>query len=141
MPLCQQIFLTNSHNISKWHPGSRGEGNRVNKATKSWKILYQFMKKILDYFQSINCINVTIRGCNCCKTGIAVSKCVYLASMAVKIEHTVAGHNQNILQQCIFDVHASRSMGAQHGKNCQNICFCPSKLICIHGKLNIDKIL
>ena len=62
-------------------------------------------KKILDYFQSINCINVSIHGCNCCKTGIEVSKYVYLASMAVKIEHTVAGHNHDILQKCIFDVH------------------------------------
>ena len=58
-------------------------------------------KKILDNFQSIN---VSIHGCNCCKTGIEVSKCVLLASMAVKIEHTVAGHNHDILQQCIFDV-------------------------------------
>ena len=37
--------------------------------------------------------------------GIEVSKYVYLASMTVKIEHTVAGHNHDILQQCIFDVH------------------------------------
>ena len=36
--------------------------------------------------------------------GIEVSKCVYLASFAVKIEHTVAGHNHDILQQCISDV-------------------------------------
>ena len=36
--------------------------------------------------------------------------------MAVKIEHTVAGHNHDILQQCIFDVHASRSMGPQTAK-------------------------
>ena len=36
-----------------------------------------------------------------------MSKCVYLASMAIKIEHTVASHNHDILQQCIFDVHAS----------------------------------
>ena len=60
-------------------------------------------KKILDNFQRINRINESIHGCNCCK----------LASMAVKIEHTVAGHNHDILQQCIFDVHASRSMGPQ----------------------------
>ena len=73
-------------------------------------------KKILDYFQSINCINVFIHGCNCCKTGIEVSKCVYLASMAVKIEHIVAGHNHDILQQCIFDIHASRSTGPKRGK-------------------------
>ena len=55
--------------------------------------------KILGYFQSINCINVSIYGGICCKTGIAVSKCVYLVSMAVKTEHTVAGHNHDILQQ------------------------------------------
>ena len=52
---------------------------------------------------------------------IEMSKCVYLASMAVKIEHTVAGHNHDILQQCIFDVHASRSTEPKRGKNCQNI--------------------
>ena len=45
-------------------------------------------KKIVDCFQSINCISVSIHGCNCCKTGIAVSKCGYLASMSVKIEDT-----------------------------------------------------
>ena len=33
--------------------------------------------------------------------------------MAVQIEHTVAGHNHGILQQCIFDVHASRSTSPQ----------------------------
>ena len=70
-------------------------------------------KNILDYFQSINCINVSIHGCNYCRTGIEVSKCVYWASMAVKIEYTVAGHNLGILQQYIFDGHASRSMGPQ----------------------------
>ena len=72
--------------------------------------------------------------------GIAVSKCVYLASMAVKIEHTVAGHNHDILQLCIFDVHASRIMGPQPEFKMQNICFCSSKLICIHGKLNKNKL-
>ena len=70
-------------------------------------------QKILENFQSINHINVSIHGCNCCKTGIKVSKCVLLASMALQIEHTVAGHNHGILQQCIFDVHASRSTGPQ----------------------------
>ena len=96
--------------------------------------------KILDYFQSINCINVSIHGGNCCKTGIAVSKCVYLASMAVKIEHTVAGHNHDILQQCIFDVHASRIMGPQPELKMPNICLSSLKLICIHGKLNKNKL-
>ena len=63
---------------------------------------------ILAYFRSINCTNVSIHGCNCCKTGIEVSKYVYLACMAVKIEHTVGGHNHDILQQCISDVYASQ---------------------------------
>ena len=35
------------------------------------------------------------------------------AKNAVKIDHTVAGHNHGISKQCIFDVHASRSMGPQ----------------------------
>ena len=85
----------------------------------------------------MNFTNVSIHGCNCCKTGIKVSKCVYLACMAVKIEHTVGGHNHDILQQCISDVYASQSLGPQPASNCQNIC--PSKLICIHGKLNKNK--
>ena len=55
-------------------------------------------KKVVDYFQSINCINVSIYGCDCCKTGIDLYKCIYLAFMAVQIEHTVAGHNHDILQ-------------------------------------------
>ena len=42
-----------------------------------------------------------------------MSKCVFSASMAVKIEHTVGSHNHDILQQYISDVHASRSMGPQ----------------------------
>ena len=62
---------------------------------------------ILAYFRSISCTNVSIHGCNCCITGIEVSKCVYLACMAVKIEHTVGGHNY-ILQQYISDVYASQ---------------------------------
>ena len=37
-----------------------------------------------------------------------MSKCVYLASIAVKIEHTVGGHNHDILQQCISDVYVSQ---------------------------------
>ena len=63
---------------------------------------------ILAYFRSINCTNVSIHGCNCCKTGIEVSKCVYLACMVVKIEHTVGGLNHDILQQCISDVYVSQ---------------------------------
>ena len=56
-----------------------------------------------------------------------------LACMAVKIEHTVGGHSQDILQQYISDVYASQVWGLSQSKTCQNICFCPSKLICMHG--------
>ena len=31
MPFCQQVRFTHSHDISKWHPGSRGR-NRVSQA-------------------------------------------------------------------------------------------------------------
>ena len=71
------------------------------------------MKKKIDYVRSINRTNASIHDCNCCKTGIEVSKCVYLACMAVKIEHRVGGHNHDILQQCFSDVYAGRSMGPQ----------------------------
>ena len=43
-----------------------------------------------------------------------VSRCLnvfYLACMSVKIEHTVDGHNHDILQQCISDVYASQVWG------------------------------
>ena len=97
--------------------GRGGGGDRVRKAKKSGKFFQFMMKKnFSDYLPSINCINVSIHGCNCCKTDIEVSKCVYLPSMAVKIERTLAGHNHDILQQCLFDVHASRSMGPQQDK-------------------------
>ena len=63
---------------------------------------------ILAYFRSINCTSVSIHGCNCCKASIEVSKCAYLACVAIKIKHTVGGHNHDILQQCISDVCASQ---------------------------------
>ena len=71
---------------------------------------------ILAYFRSINRTNVSIHGCNCCKTGIEVSKCVYLACMAVQIEHTAGGHNHDILQQCISDVYASQTWASTRVK-------------------------
>ena len=62
-----------------------------------------FMRKtILDYLRSINCINICIRGYNCFQTGIELSKCVYLASMGVKIEHTVGGQDQDFLKSYLM---------------------------------------
>ena len=55
------------------------------------------MKNDFSLFRSTNCTDVSIHGCNCCKTGIEVSKRVDLACMAVRIEHTVGGHNPDIL--------------------------------------------
>ena len=60
MPFCQQIFFANSHNISKWHPGSRGRGaggrgdrvnntKKKNKKKKRWK---KYEKIVVDYIHS-----------------------------------------------------------------------------------------
>ena len=114
-PVTQHALL--SENISRiftqhikmasWVKGGGG-GTGSTKQKNAEKFLNSLWKMILAYFRSINCTNVSIHGCNCCKTGIEVSKCVYLACMAVKIEHTVGGHNHDILQQCISDVYASQ---------------------------------
>ena len=122
MPFCQQIFLAHSHNISKEHSGPRGgTGSTKQKTLKNSLIVYE--KKILDYFRSIICTYVSIHGCNCCKTSMEVSKCVYLACMAVKIEHTVDGHNHDILLQCISDVYASQVWGLSQSKTWQIYAF------------------
>ena len=121
--------------VASWVKGGGGWGTGSTKQNNAEKFLNSLWKMILAYCRSINCTNVSIHGCNCCKTGIEVSKCVYLACMAVKIEHTVGGHNHDILQQCISDVYASQVWASSQSKTCQNICFCPSKLICMHGEL------
>ena len=55
-------------------------------------------KKNLDYLRNINCRNVCILAYYCCLTGIEVSKCVYLASTALNLEHTVGGQNYESLR-------------------------------------------
>ena len=115
-PACPFVSKYFSPIHTTYQSGILGGGYRVNKAENAGKFiisLWPMEKMIFDYFRSINCINVSIHGCNCCDTGIDVSKCVYLASMTVKIERTVGGHNRDILQQCIFDVHTSRSIVPQ----------------------------
>ena len=62
-----------------------------------------------------------------------MSNCVYLASMAVKIEHTVDGYNHDILQQCISDVYASLVWGLNQSKTCQIYAF-------VHRNLHARKI-
>ena len=55
--------------------------------------------RLFSKHQLYTCIS--INDCNCCRTGIEVSKCVYLACMAVKLEHAVVSHKHDILQQGI----------------------------------------
>ena len=68
--------------------------------------------------------------------GIELSKYVYLASLGVKIEHTVGIQNKKIFLKCISDDHVCRNIGHNHSQNCENLCFSPSKHNDIHGKLS-----
>ena len=144
-PVTQHALL--SANISRtftqhikvafWVKGGGGTGSTKQKMLKNSLTVYE--KKILDYFRSINCTNVSIHDCRCCKTGIEVSKCVYLACMAVKIEHTVDGHNHDILQQCISDVYASQVWGLNQSKTCQIYVFVHRNLFACTVKLHKNK--
>ena len=119
----------------------KGGGNRVNKAKNAEKFLNSLWKDF-RLFLSINCTNVSIHGCNCCKTGIEVSKCVYLACMAVKIERTVDGHNHDTLQQCISDVYASQILGLNQSKTCQIYAFVHRNLFaCTENYIKINFVV
>ena len=121
--------------VAFWVKG--GTGSTKQKTLRNSLTVYE--KKILDYFRSINCTTVSIHGCNCCKTGIEVSKCVYLASVAVKIERTVDGHNHDILQQCISDVYASQVWGLNQSKTCQIYAFVHQNLFaCTENYIKIN---
>ena len=105
MPFCQQVRLTHSHSISKWHPEwRRGTGSAKHKwfemLKSSRKVYEKQNKKTLDYLWSINYINVCIRGYKCHQTAIESSNVVYIASMGVKIEHTVGVQNRDF-SKCI----------------------------------------
>ena len=52
-----------------------------------------------------------------------MSKCVYLACMAVKIEHTVGGHSHDILQQCISYVYARQVWASTRVKLAKTYAF------------------
>ena len=68
-----------------------------------------------------------------------MSKCVYLACMAVKIEQTVDGHNHDILQQCISDVYASQVWGLHQSKTCQIYAFVHQNLVaCTENYIKIN---
>ena len=50
-------------------------------------------------------------GCNCCQTGIELAKCVYLAFMGVKINHTVGGQSKEIFQNAYLMVMPVETIG------------------------------
>ena len=71
-----------------------------------------------------------------------MSKCVYLASMAVKIEHTVDGHNHDILQKCISDVYASQVRGLNQSKTCHIYAFVHRSLFaCTENYIKINFVV
>ena len=58
-------------------------------------------------------MNVCIRGYNCCQTGgidVKLSKCVYLASMGVKIEHTIGVQNKDFFQNAYLMVMSTETL-------------------------------
>ena len=73
-------------------------------------------KKNLDYFGSINCRNVCILAYYCCQTGIDVSRCVYLASMALNLEQTVGGQYYESLQNASPIIMWAEQMSLNHSK-------------------------
>ena len=82
-------------------------------------------------------ITVCIRGFNCCQTSFEVSKCVYFASIDVKIEHTVAEQNQDYIFQNAYLMFMPAETWAITKVNiAKQTCFCLSKLVGITEKLN-----
>ena len=67
-----------------------------------------------------------------------MSKCVYLASISVTLEHAVGVQKKKkiFVSKCISDGHVYRNIGHNQSQNCENLCFSPSKFNHIHGKLN-----
>ena len=60
---------------------------------------------------------------------------MYLASMGVKIEHTVGVQNKELFQNANLMVMSAETLAAT-SQYSENLCFSPSKLNDIHGKLN-----
>ena len=66
-----------------------------------------------------------------------MSKCVYLASMGVQINHTVGGQNEDFcFQNAYLTVMPVETWTTKQRKNCENLYVCPSKRNGIHGKFN-----
>ena len=146
-PLSASTFYTFTQHIkvASWVKGEGG--NKVSQAKmvrNAEKFLYNLWEKRF-YLWSIKCMNVCIRGYNCSQTGgIELSKCVYLASMGVKIEHTVGVQNKEFFfffSKCISDGHVYQYTGHNQSQNCENLCFSPSKLKWYTRKIKYNWIL
>ena len=62
--------------------------------------------------------------------------------MAVKIEHTVDGHNHDILQQSISDVYASQVWGLNQSKTSQIYAFVHQNLFaCTENYIKINFVV
>ena len=62
--------------------------------------------------------------------------------MAVKIEHTVEGHNHDILQQYSSDVYASQVLGLNQSKTCQIYAFVHRSLfVCTENYIKINFVV
>ena len=67
---------------------------------------------------------------------------MYIFCMAVKIEHTVDGHNHDILQQYISDVYASQVWGLNQSKTCQICAFVhPNLFACTENYIKINFVV
>ena len=55
--------------------------------------------------------------------------------MGVNIEHTLGGQNQDCFQNAYLMVMPAEKLATTKVKNCENLCFCSSKLNAIHGIL------
>ena len=80
-------------------------------------------KKTVNYFRSISYINICISAYNWCQTGIEVPKCVYLASTAVKIEHTVDGQNYDWFRNASLMFMRAEKIVLNHSKNAKIYAF------------------
>ena len=75
MLLCQHLWFSHPDNISKVHPGSRGDGGKVSFAKNVLFLKLVCIKlkaRFIVRFQSINCIIVDINVSFCCQTGIKI---------------------------------------------------------------------
>ena len=78
LPFCQQVRFTHSHNISKWHPGSRGGGGgETGSAKRKWFVTLKSSFTIYKKEDVRLSLKHQYRCMYCCQTGgIEVSSCL-----------------------------------------------------------------